>query len=327
MGKRLALAGLFLAASCLTTVRPIGAAEITKERLDEIVKELEASAQRWLKGEEIDNALEGSLKGISFDKDSVVHLNSVLRASRRDTAHLYAASRLLGRLTAAKPEVVRRALPNVKALHNRAKNAYRSIPRLSRAQAEALVLPDSCRGLTTDAIMVRMSVLESRRDQKAAREETTVKHNRIVGNIERSAYRLMFLADDSKEDAALVKAVFLQEHKGSAMFLTILDELTRNIQKMSPERARKLCSLFRSHLARLAMQNRRAYANPAKVNVSRSGTSSYDQQNEYAGIRVLTAYNRIVRAAKSKQLKPVKVPTNQQIEEYHKKRKGQGPRR
>jgi hypothetical protein len=326
MRKRLALAGLLLAASFPAPVPPIGAAEITKERLDEIVKELEASAERWLKGEEIDKALEGSLKSVSFDKDSVTHLNGVLRASRRDTAHLYAASRLLGRLTAAKPEVVRRALPNVKSLHNRAKSAYRSIPRLSRAQAEALVLPDSCRGLTTDAIMARMSVLESRRDQKTAREEPIVKHNRIVGDIEKSAYRLLVLADDPKEDAALVKAVFLEEHRGNAIFLTILDELTRNIQKMSPERARKLCPLFRPHLARIAMQNRRPYANRAKVEVSRSGTSSYERKDDYAGIRVLTAYNRIVRAARSKQLKPVKVPTRQEIEEYQKKRKGQ-PRR
>ena len=327
MRRRLVLPGLVLAAWCLSALQPIAAAGVTKEQLGEIVRELEANARRWLKGEEIDKAVENKLKSISFDEDSVTHLNDVLRSGGRDTAGLYVINRLLDRLAAAKPEAIRRALPNLKALHSRVRNAYRLIPQLSKAQSDALVLPKSCRGMTTEAIMSRMSLLESRRDQKAAREQSVVKHNRMVGDIEKSTYRLLCAADDPKEDLALVKAIFLEEHRGRSMFLTILDELTRDVQKMRPERARKLCPLFRPHLGRIAMQNRKPYVDPSTVDVSRSGPSSYDQKNEYAGIRILTAYNQIARAAKSKSLKPVKVPSNKEIEEYHKKQKGKGPRK
>lgn len=321
MRRRCAVAGLVLAVSCLAPAGPVAGAGVTREQLDEIVKKLEAGAKEWLRGADVAKPVEGSLKGVSFDEGSVAHLNNVLRSFRRDMARLYAINRLLDRLAAAKPQAIRGALANVKTLHNRVRSFYRQVPQLSRAQAEALVLPDSCRGMNTEAIMGRMSLLESLRDQKVEREQAAVRHNSVIGDVESNAYRLMYLADDPQEDVDLVKAVFLEERRGSFTFITLLDELTRGAQKMSPERARRLCPLFRPHLARLAMQNRKPYVNQGKINVSRSGTSDYEKKDEYAGIRVLTAYNQLVRAAKSKQLKPVKVPTTKDIDEYHKKRR------
>ena len=319
MTRWFAYTALVLTGLALAWPRPASAAGVTKEQLDKIVKKLEANAKNWLKGEPVDQSAENSVRKISFDADSVDPLNGVLRSSKRDTASLYVAIRLLDRLQAAKPETIQAVLPNVKGLHNRVKNGYRSIPRLSRTQVNALTLPPSCKGLSTDAIMSRMGTLEGRRDQKVAREESVAKHNEIVGGIEIHAYRLMLLADLPKEDTALVKAIFLEERKGSSLFINLCDQFSRAARKMPSPRARKLCPLFRPHLGRIAMQNRKPYADRSKVNISRSATSNYEQKNEYAGVKILRTYNEIVKAAKSPTLKPVKVPSNKEIQAYHQK--------
>jgi len=322
MRRALAVAALGMAAAALTNAQPAAAAEVTKAQLDEVVEKLEANARRWLKNEEIDRAVEKSLASISFDKQSAALLGTLLRSPKRSTAHLYAVSRLLERLRGAKPEAVRAALPNVKSFHSRAKRSYRPIPRLSPAQAGSLALPPSCKGMNTEAIMTRLSVLEVRRDQKVQREGLVVKHNKLIGDIEVNTYRLLYLADDPKEDATIVRAAFQEERRGSLLFVTLLDELARNAPKMSPERARKICRVFPARVERLAMRPKKRYTNFANVVVSRIATSNFEAREEYAGIRILGTYNKIAQAAKSKQIKPVKVPTAQQIEEYYKKRSG-----
>jgi hypothetical protein len=297
------------------------AAGVTKEQLDEVVTKLEANAQLWLKDEEVPGPQRVDVNKISFTKESVPHLEAILKSPKRDTARLYAVGKLLVRLQSASAETIQAALPAVKKLHTRTKNTYRAFPRFNPSVLASLKMPPYSRRMTTDAIMTRMAMLDRQRDVKVTRELPFAKHNEAVYGLESSTYRLMFLAGDVREDSNLAKALFLEERKGSAIFLDIADTIARNAGKMGPQRAQKLYPVFRPHLSRLAMQNKRKYTNRGKANLRRTEASLFEQKDEFAGIKVLETYNKIVEAAKLKTLRKVTVPSRKQIEEYHKKRK------
>jgi len=315
-----------IAAWCLAAAPGAGAG-ITREKLDEIIQKLEANGQSWLKGETIAPDARVDLAKVRFDQASVPHLEAALKSSRRDTARLYALNRLLERLQAADQGTVRAALPAVKMLHARTKSGYRTFPKLTKRQADSLKMPPFNPRLTTDFIMGRMAVLDKQRESKVAREMHIARHNEVVSDIEKSAFRLMFLAGEAREDSALVKTMFLEERKGNAIFLTIANTFADPGNKIDPERARKVYPLFRSHLSRLAMQNKRKYVDPGKANLQRSGTSAFTQKDEYAGIRILKAYNRLVEATKLPSLKKVRVPSNKEIDEFHKRLRAKAKKR
>jgi len=315
------LPGLLLVAALLNVPGPSAlAAGVSKEKLNETVKKLQANAEKWLKGEEIDKSVDRQLGGIAFDKESVAHLQVFLKSAKRDAAGLYVVNKLLGRLEKADVETIRTALPDVKNLHSRTRNAYRSFPKVSRGQIASLKLPTYSSRLTTDAIMGRMAALDKQRDVKVARDIPLAKHNEMVYELAKKAIRLMCMAGDARDDTYLARNLFLEERKGDAIFATIADELGAHARKMDPQRATKLYAMFRPHVSRLAMQNRKSYVCRGKSTINRTQTSTYGKADEYAGIKVLGTMNKIADAAKNKAAPRVKVPTRQQIEEYHKKR-------
>jgi hypothetical protein len=307
---------IVIAAWCLA---PAPGAGITREKLDEIIQKLEANGQAWLKGENIDPNARVDLAKVRFDRESAAHLQAALRSSRRDTARLYALNRLLEHLQAADPETVRAALPAVKMLHTRTRTGYRTFPKLTKRQVDSLRMPPFNPRLTTDFIMGRMAALDKERENKVARELFIVRHNEVIFGIEKNTFLLMLQAADAREDSALVKTMFLEERKGNAIFLTIANAFADPRRKIDPERARRIYPLFRAHLSRLAMQNKRKYVDHGQANLQRSGTSAFTQKDEYAGIRILNAYNRLVEATKLPDLKKVRVPSGKEIAEYHKK--------
>jgi hypothetical protein len=236
--------------------RPAAAAGLTQEKLNGIFKKLEANGELWLKDEQIPADAKVDLNSVRFDKDSAAYLEPILRSSRREPSRLWAINKLLNRLQQADAETIQAVLPAVKALHGRIKGTYRSFPKLTDRQADSLKLPPYDERITTAFIMGRMALLDKQRDAKVAREVPLAKHNEAVYDLEKNTYRLMCLAGDPREDTACAKALFVEEGRGNAIFITIADAISEHARKMTPERARKLYPLFRPHLSRLAMQPR-----------------------------------------------------------------------
>ena len=321
MKRSLAAAGVVGAMLLLAAGGPARAAGVSKEKFDQIVAKLQTGARPWVElGKPLEEEVEEELKRVVFDAESVAHLNALLRVPKRDAIHLYVVHRLLERLVAAKPEAIRPTLPNVKAVQSRVRSMYLSPPQLTKAQIAALTMPAYSSRMSSQDIMSRLAVLDGLRQQKVAREEFIVRHNAMIGGIEAQAYRAMFLADDAREDAALVRAMFLEERAGRSLFLTLAADLGRDAAKMKPERAQKLCALLGPAMAPLEMQRRKPYYNRGSIILKGNANSEFEKKDDYAGIRVRTTFNQLVKAAKSTKYKPVTVPNNKQIDEYWKKR-------
>ena len=296
------------------------AAAVSKEQFGEITRKLQANAELWLKDEPTDPSADAALKKITFDKDSLGLLQGAIRSARRDAVGLYVVNRLLERLLAADAETLRAALTDVKGLQGRMGNAYRPFPKMSARQLDALKMPAYSPRLTTDAIMTRMAMIDQQRDTKIERDLPIAKHNEMVYDLSKNTVRLMAKADDLREDALLARMLFLAERQEEAMFLVIADALAAEAPKMGPDRAQKLYAQFRPNVSRVAMQNRKGYVDPGSPNLRRDETSEFDKRDEFAGIRILTTMNKLADAAKSPACPRVKVPSNKDIEEYHKGR-------
>jgi hypothetical protein len=293
------------------------ATPIRKESLDELVKKLEANAELWLAEKDVEATTERALKDMYFDKESVQPLSAVLRSTKKDDKGLYVIWRLLRYLQFAKTEVIRDAVPAVKSVHSGVKRMYRPLPRLSKRQQEALSMPDFRPSLRTPEIMRRMGSVHKLRKDKVAREKPVAKHNELVFNVERACYRLLLLSKNTKEDQAIVKTLLLAERQGSAFFVLLLEEVARDARKMDADRARAIYNALKPHGLRLKMAKRKGYISYGEAEISASRPSTYRKVDVYPGIKILGTMNRLATAAK---LPALKVPTNKQVDEFHRKR-------
>jgi hypothetical protein len=309
MKRSLAIVGA-LTAAVLVAVAPAGGAGLTREKLDELTKKLEAAGQAWLKGEP---AQAIDLKAVSFSTDSVGPLSSYLSSPRRGPGWTYAVNKLLEQLRHAEADVLKAALPAVETAQSRATSAYRPLPRYPKGYLASLKMPD--RAPNTAEIMARMSMLEKRRDEKVTRELPIVRANELARDIERNAYEIMLSAADAKKDDAVVKALVNAELRNSAMFLTLLDLIDRAAGKMAKERALGLYGRLKPHGMRLAMAKKKDYFDRGRVLVQRNDASGYEKKSEYPGIKIIQAMNKLAKPAGMPKLT---VPDGKKIDELHK---------
>ncbi len=313
-------AALLAGTLALAAVSTAGAA-VSREKLNELVAKLRANGELWAKDEDIPTAQKVDLKNVTFDKASVSALLGVLPSLQRDTAGLYAAGKLLGRLAESDKEAIGAAVPAVRSLQARAKSGYRPFPRLSRAQASSLKMPDYSGRMTTDAIMSRLAALERQRSAKVDRDLPIAKHNVACCRVEKQAYRIMFRADNPREDVYLIRQMFLAENDGDAMFLHIINLIDKGAQDMADDRARRYQAAFRPHLARLKMKNRTGYTDRCQPNLRSDDVSGYLKDEAYAGVKVLSTYKKLLKAAGMDKQVKVQVPTEQQVKAFHEKKR------
>ena len=280
-------------------------------RLNAIVKKLQANAELWLRDEEIDAGTEIALKTISFDPGWVPALRKVLDSTQTDAAGLYVVNRLLRQLAFARRDTIRAALPSVKALHSRAKRSYQPLLDLTERQIKALKQP-------SDRSPNARKALAERRAKKVEKEQAVAKHNLMVYVLERRAFQLMLLAQESDEDKALALALIRAEKERSAIFLTLLDGFASEARKMLGEkgrqRAEKIYGELRPFGLELRMEKKRGYANRGKVQVRDDDASTFERTDVYPGITILKALNRIATAAR---MPALKVPKEKEIIKYH----------
>ena len=324
MRTSLACVAVLVASACLGAwAAPAPAAGITKEELDAVNKQLEANGQQWANNEPLTD--KPDLGKVQFDKDSVAALDAILKTGKKETANLYAVNKLLERVEACDPETIRVVLPAVKALHSRMHSTYRTFPQISKAQSDSLKMGSYGTGLTTEAMMARMAVLEKSRDAKVEKEQPIAKYNEMAYEVEKHGYRMMLLADDPKEDVQLIKALFGEEKAGRAIFFSIAEDMfnvAKDKKRMSEDRARKLYPQIRPNIPRIGMQPKKSYANPGQSVLHMDDTSTAGKVEAYAGILCIQLMNQVAEDANDKTMPKLKVPETKDIDEAAKKAAG-----
>ena len=131
---------------------------VTKKDLDEVIGMLWADAQQWASDEDVDVASAVRVKEIWFTTGSVPLLTGAIRSIDPNTIGLYVINRLLRRLSYARTDTIRAALPAVKDLNGRVRKTYKPFPKLSDRQVEALKKPTSSSRVARDALARRRRV-------------------------------------------------------------------------------------------------------------------------------------------------------------------------
>jgi len=310
MRRSHAAAALLAGTVLLAPAHSVRAAGATREQIDRIVKELRANADLWWNDQDIKVEPEVALKTVWFDKASIPYLTQTIRSMPTDPNGLYVINRLLRRLSFAKTDAIRAALPTVKDLHSKLKNSYKPFLQLSKRQVEALKKPSS------NSARAR-AALEKRRREKLAKEKIIAKHNQMVYILEMRTFQLMLLAKSPEEDKQLARWLIEAEKQRSAHFLTILDAMAADARRMNKERAEQIYEILRPYGVEVKMQKKTGYVDRGRSTIRPDDISTYEIRQEYPGIRILSTLNRIATAARTPALK---VPKAKEIEKYHRDR-------
>jgi hypothetical protein len=320
MKTRLFLALICLATWAISSAAPVAAAEgIRKAELDALAKELEASATDWMAGKNPDGALENKIKAVTYDDGSISALVSVLSVSRKDPVDLYVATRLLGPLTMAKPDVVRKAMPSISPICRKLIR-YLDFPKLTKQEVDALKLPDA--SLSVEKTVQAKAELQKRQEAKLAREQPIKLHNEQAYRLEKLFYRLLVLAADSAADQELIDALFRAEQQGLHTFADIAEMVRAEVANLGEKRAKfyyeglkRFCSdpriLYKKH----------RYKDLGKVNLNLQDTSGFDSKEESTGEFLVKVINQIATSAK---MPALKVPTKEEIDKAAQKKDTKG---
>lgn len=326
MRKLVVLTAVLLAAGALAA-RPLAApagpatAGVTKEQLDKAIAKLIANAEIWAQNKNIPTNDLADLGSLKFDKESAPVITAALGGIKRDTEGFYATARLLERLQGSDLETIRAVLPEVQRVHLLAKDMYRSFSPKNKAKEDSLVMPKWDPKMSTENIMARMGSIESMRDARKQRCIPIAKQNEAVWDIEQAAYKLLAVGGDQSDDGKAMTAMALAERANDGVFAIILDAYQAAAPKMEPARAVKLYRVLRPHALRLRMQAKKKYTCKGKSQFNADTTSEMGSIDESAGLKVLALINTLVDAAKDKGLAKVPVPTQQEIDEFNKKKK------
>jgi len=302
----------FLGAVTVGAWRPASAAEgITKDALEAIAKEVEASAANGIP-DNPDGALENKLKAITYDEKSIPALASVLGENRKPPVDTYVATKLLGPLTMATPEVTKKAVPQVGAIASRCVR-YLDFPKLSQSELNALKSPDPS-SVSVERLLQLKAEAQKRQEAKIARERAVAEQNRQSYKLEMLLYKLQILAGKDQE---VVSAIAAAEQKGHKTFSDILDLVREQVGRLGEPRAKVYYEGLKSLAGRVWLKKAN-YVDFGDVKLSSMDNSGYGNPELCAGQVIVTTLNQVSTAAKMPALKP---PTKDQIDKANDKGK------
>ena len=232
------------AACGVTLVQPSGHADspahargIGQAELAALTTELTAEAKAWASGAGLPSCKRADLTHLTYSHDTLEPLEDLLQSRRQDAEDLYVANRLLEPLAKAELDVIRAALPIVKALNQRM-GRYRAFPAYGSGALAALRVPDYDPRSSAEAIMANIGAVMNARDRKLGRDWPIARNNEQVYMLEKQVIRLMILADDAGEDAALMRIVAGQEEHDSWSFADVLEAIGAEARRMTQTRAK-----------------------------------------------------------------------------------------
>jgi len=319
MSKSAVLTAVLLAAGGLAAAAGPAKAGVTREQLDKAIATLGDNAGIWAQGKNIPTKDLAHLDSLEFDKQSAPVIMAALSGIKRDTEGLYVTARLLERLAGCDLETIRAVMPEVKRIILAANGFYRPFPPY-KATDYAVGLPKFDPHMTTADIMARMGSADVQREAKKQRDLVVAKQNEAAWDNEQAAYKLFAASGDQNDDTKAMAAMNLAELAGDGGFTIIIDAYQAAAPKMEPARAAKLYQILRPTALRLRMQNKKKYALKGKSILRADAASTASVIDESPGPRVVALLNKLVEVAKDKSLAPVRVPTQQEIDDFNKKR-------
>ena len=273
------------------------------EELADIATQAREVAQRWLNGPDegedpadwilrrpLDMEFESRMKRLWYNAGSVAALARVLQSPRDEPADLYLVNRMLRPLLDAKTDVIRQAMPQVRAMHSKF-GRYARLPDNPQPGADA---PAEKAKPTQQEQQARLQRLK---DVAALQFR-----NEQVSRLKQLTFRLMVYADQAELDRELIGMIRTTESNGKWEYTAMLDAVRAEARRMKQQRAtafyRQLKTLWREMLQREKDQRVRTYEDPSSVKLAAEGTTSGGTHRDNAGNRILKVLNQLAVPAK-----------------------------
>ena len=300
----LAIVSLLAAALPAGAVRADGARQ---DELEALVKEIEAAGETLLdeKPAAADTMVTLKVKALTYDKESIQPLTALLNKTRKDPINLYVTNKLLMPLLAAKPEVVKAAIPLLKTMRARS-GEYRQFLQYSPAQLKQYNFPTDIRDAgTPEQAMARISSIKDLQKQKMALERAVAVHNQQLQEFDKAYYALVLMGEPA-EDSRLADTIVQEERKGATTWMIVLAAIQSEAPKMTAQRAKMLYeSLLKVGEAMLRLPAK-AYVDLGNAKLLPNANSTFGRVSTQAGIAVLTTVNQLATPAK---MPAIKIPT------------------
>ena len=189
------------------------AAQVAREYLAGPAKK--ESLENWVARRPMDPILESRMKQIWSDHNSIDALAKALKTPHKDPhVKLYVANRLIKPLLMAKTEVIRKAMPEITAIH-KPSTEYSRLPSYTKSELKRFHRDDK-------ASPKEKEKLQERRLEKMRKELLPAFHNEQQARLNKTLYRLMVYADQDQTDRELIEMMVAARPSG-AEFVTQID--------------------------------------------------------------------------------------------------------
>ena len=312
-------------ASPALAIDPVGRVELEK-----LTERVEANADLWVSGKDIDPSVPREMEYVEYDADSVRPLLRALAEPRKDPIDLYVANRLLEPLLRAQSSVIAQALPKVSGLLKRCE--MREFQQWPDARYRAMQMPDADADMSEAERKARIEQAKELRKRKLASDMEVARHNEQAAKLIRAVGELMLYAGEVEHARQFVELLIRQEEKGHASFVALLEALKGEIPRMEKD----LAIVYYDALKELGLDLRMArkeYVDYTDPHVNEMENSHYGRPLDdsgapagkpewtYTGIELL----RVVNLLAPKAGRPARVvPKKGQVDRHHKRKESGG---
>lgn len=250
------LPAMLLAAFTLLSYASFAHAQgMTKEQYGQLVGKVEANAKTWVEQDTEDAATNAALTSLRYNDELLGELTTTLNVTRKDPMSVYVAAKLLYQLVPDQkeqqyltPELARKILPTVKTVVGK-QAKFLPYPMYGKLALKAFEIPANFTAKeVSPAVVAALDKIHQLRAEKLAKDKPVAQHNRFASDINRLYVRLLYVANDPKEDEEFFKQLTEFEAAGVAEFNYMLALLGGKVPEMPAERAKR----FYEDLAKLA---------------------------------------------------------------------------
>lgn len=289
-------------------------AAISAADLQKLAKDLEVTADKWLKAtaygadwvdlRKLDPEMDKRLQSVVYDESSLPTLKTCLTTiGVKKPANLYVINRLLEPLERADAQTAKAALPLVTSLYG--KMDYDRLPEYTNLKPYEM--PKNPNLPQTQTVM-------RARDEKMRKEYEVVRYNGQVGLLGERYFRTVVACNDPQEDKKLIKLIVEHEDKGRATWATALEALAK-AKVMDQARATAILKTELPLLAETLKWQVKEYRDRSSAYIKSDQITKFDEPRSYSGVTLLTAINVFKKAAGEPQ---AAVPTLEEVNKHPK---------
>lgn len=287
----------------------LNAGVLNTKTLDALVKKLQEHAEKWDK-DELESwqatAMLKKLRSYTYDGKSVVSLLGHIKKAK-SWKGLYVSNRLLHPLLRSDVAVVKQALAEIKKADRRLARGY-----LSLGRSPAISAPKGGGKMKPDAMMSLLARYQAAVERKLLREEKIRRRNQEIYRWRVNFVNFMFMVNDKKEDAAIVRDILKCEKKGEYDFTLGITVVVKNAKAMDAKRSEFFYKQFVKYGKRLERKRTR-YIRPYIIDIRIKEASLMSILYESPGVVMLNTANVLAAKAKQKRVSTLDKDINKAI--------------